>query len=48
MASWMTMLTMVFKLAQAAEKNWQRIHQYNLLPLVLSGVKLINEVQHVA
>lgn len=38
------MLTMVFKLAQAAEKNWQRIHRYNLLPLVLSAVKLINEV----
>jgi hypothetical protein len=48
MASRITTLTMVFKQAQAAEKNWQRIQQYNLLPLFLSAVKLINEVQHVA
>jgi hypothetical protein len=48
MASWITTLTMVFKLARAAEKNWQRIHQYNLIPLVLAGVKFIDGVQHVA
>jgi len=48
MASRITTLTMVFKLAQAAEKNWQRIHQYNLIPLVLAGVKFIDGVQHVA
>ena len=48
MASRITTLTMVFKLAQAAEKKWQRIHQYNLIPLVLAGVKFIDGVQHVA
>lgn len=42
------MAALVFKLAQAAEKKWQRIHQYNLIPLVLAGVKFIDGVQHVA
>jgi hypothetical protein len=35
-------LTMVFKLIQASEKNWQRIHGYKLLPLILTGEKFIN------
>ncbi len=37
-----TALTMVFKLIQAAEKNWQRIHGYKLLPVVLSGEEFID------
>ena len=47
-ASRITLLIMLFMLAQAAKKNWQRSHQYNLIPLVLSGVKYIDEVQNVA
>lgn len=41
-------LTMVFKLAQAAENGWQKLHSHNLLPLVASGVKFINGVLHAA
>lgn len=41
-------LTMVFKLAQAAEQNWQRIHGFNLIPLVLSGAKFIDGVWRAA
>lgn len=48
MGSRLTTLTMVFKLAQAAEKNWQRIHHYSLIPLVLAGVKFIDGVPHAA
>ena len=39
-----TALTMVFKLIQAAEKKWQRIHSYKLLPVVLSGEEFIDGV----
>lgn len=48
MGSAITTLMMVFKLAQAAEKNWQRIHHYNLIPLVLAGIKFKDGVQHAA
>jgi transposase-like protein len=41
-------LTMVFKLAQAAEKGWQRIHSHELLVLVASGVKFQDGVMHAA
>jgi len=41
-------LTMVFKLAQAAENGWQKIHSHNLLPLIASGVKFVNGVLHAA
>jgi transposase-like protein len=37
-----TALTMVFKLIQAAEKKWQRIQGYKLLPVILSGAEFIN------
>ncbi len=40
-----TALAMVFKLIQAAEKKWQRIHSYKLLPVVLTGEKFIDGVQ---
>jgi transposase-like protein len=43
-----TALTMVFKLIQAAEKKWQRIHSYKLLPVVLSGEEFIDGVLKVA
>jgi transposase-like protein len=41
-------LTMVFKLAQAAENGWNKLHCYNLLPLLASGVKFVNGVMHAA
>lgn len=41
-------LTMVFKLVQAAEKRWQKLHSSNLIPLVLEGVKFIDGVRHAA
>lgn len=41
-------LTMVFKLAQAAENGWQKLHCHDLLPLVASGVKFVNGVLHAA
>jgi len=37
---------MVFKLIQAAEKSWQRIHNYKLLPVILTGEKFIDGVWH--
>jgi transposase-like protein len=37
-----TALTMVFKLIQAAEKKWQRIQGYELLPVILSGEEFID------
>lgn len=43
-----TIFAMVFKLVQAAENNWQRLRGYNLIPLVLEGVKFVNGVQHAA
>lgn len=48
MGSRITTLTMVFKLVQAAEKRWQRIHSYKLIPLLLAGVKFKDGVQHAA
>jgi transposase-like protein len=42
-----TALTMVFKLIQAAEKKWQRLHSYKLLPVVLTGGQFINGVHQV-
>jgi len=42
-----TALTMVFKLIQAAQKNWQRIHGYKLLPVVLAGESFIDGVLQV-
>jgi transposase-like protein len=35
-------LTMVYKLVLEAEKKWQRLRGYRLIPLVLAGVKFIN------
>ena len=41
-------LTMVFKLAEAAENGWQRLHSYGLLTLVASGIKFVDGVMHAA
>ena len=43
-----TALTMVFKLIQAAEKNWHRIHGYKLLPVVLAGETFTDGLLQVA
>lgn len=43
-----TALAMVFKLAQSAEKRWQRIHQYKLLAVVIEGGKFVDGVRKVA
>lgn len=44
-----TALAMVFKLAQSAEKRWNRIHGYKLLAVVLEGGKFIDGVlEHAA
>lgn len=43
-----TALTMVFKLIQAAEKNWQRIHSYKLLPVILTGEQFLDGVRQAA
>jgi transposase-like protein len=40
-----TALTMVFKLVQGAEKRWQRIRGYKLLPVVLTGEPFIDGVR---
>jgi putative transposase len=43
-----SLLSMVFKIVQAAQKRWQRLHCHNIIPLVLEGVKYIDGVRHAA
>ena len=38
-----TALAMIFKLAEAAEKNWRRLDGHNLLPKIILGVRLPTE-----
>lgn len=38
-------LTMVFKLAQCAERNWRRLNGSKLLPEVIKGVKFIDGIK---
>ena len=40
-----TALAMVFKLAEAAEKNWRRLDGPNQLPKVVLGVKFIDGME---
>ena len=40
-----TMLTMVFKLCQSAEKRWRRLQGYKLLADVIHGVKFIDGIR---
>ena len=41
-------LTMVFKLVQEAEKRWQRLRGYNLIPLVIQGKKFVDGILQAA
>lgn len=43
-----TTLTMVFKLAQSAEKRWRRLQGHNKLGEILAGVKFIDGVRETA
>jgi len=40
-----TMLTMVFKLCQSAEKRWHRLRGYKLLADVIRGVKFVDGIR---
>ena len=41
-------LSMVFQLIREAEKHWQRIHGYKLIPKVIRGVKFIDGMEEKA
>ena len=41
-------LTMVFKLAQCAEKCWRRLNGQELLPEVIRGVKFVDGIKEIA
>ncbi len=41
-------LTMVFKLAQCAEKRWRRLNGQELLPEVIRGVKFVDGIKEIA
>ena len=41
-------LTMVFKLAQCAEKHWRRLNGQALLPEVIRGVKFVDGIKEIA
>jgi putative transposase len=43
-----SLLSMVFKIVQTAQKKWQRIHCHNIIPWVLEGVRYIDGVRHAA
>jgi putative transposase len=36
---------MIFKLAEAAEKNWRRLDGHNQLPKVILGVKFTDGIE---
>lgn len=40
-----TTFMMIFKLVQMASKRWQRMWGYNLIPLVLNGVKFVDGIE---
>ena len=40
-----TALAMIFKLAEAAEKSWRRLDDYNQLPKVILGVKFTDGIE---
>lgn len=40
-----TMLTMVFKLAESAQKRWRRLRGYKRLAAVVRNVRFINGIQ---
>jgi hypothetical protein len=43
-----SLLLMVFKIVQTAQKKWQQLHCHNIIPLVLEGVTYIDGVRHAA
>jgi putative transposase len=43
-----SLLSMVFKIVQTAQKKWQRIHCHKIIPLVLNGAMFIDGVRHAA
>src|SRR3981189_851695 len=40
-----TALAMIFKLAQAAEKNWRRLDGHNQLPKIILGVRFTDGIE---
>jgi putative transposase len=40
-----TALAMIFKLAEAAEKNWRRLDRHNQLPKLVIGVKFTDGIE---
>ncbi len=42
-----TVLAMVFKLAQSAQKNWRRIKGFEKLKLLIDGIRFIDGVQQI-
>jgi putative transposase len=40
-----SVLAMVFKIVQTAQKKWHRIHGYNLIPMVLEGIQYVDGVR---
>ena len=40
-----TALAMVFKLADAAQKNWRRLDGHNQLPKLIQGVKFTDGIE---
>jgi transposase-like protein len=43
-----TCLTMVFKLAQCAERRWHRLHGKELLGEIIEGVKFVDGIKEIA
>ena len=41
-------LTMVFKLAESAERRWRVLNGYQLIPDVISGVPFVDGIKKVA
>jgi putative transposase len=48
MGSRIACMTMVFKLAQCAQKSWRALNGRTLIPLVLVGIKFVDGVRKVA
>src|SRR2546429_9751685 len=40
-----TALAMIFKLAEAAEKNWRRLDGHNQLPKIILGVRFTDGIE---
>jgi transposase-like protein len=41
-------LTMVFKLAQSAERRWRKLNGYALIPEITRGVRFVNGAKEAA